>query len=121
MMHVPYKGGAPALNDVIGGQVPVFFGYLALTLQHVQAGKWKLLAVTSAKRSAILPNVPTMAEAGIASYEVYEWNVLFAPTATPDAVVSKLAAALQKALDSAEVKARFAPTNSVGQGLPALR
>lgn len=108
MLHVPYKGGAPALNDVIGGQVPVFFGNLASTLQHVQAGKLKPLAVTSAKRSPILPTVPTMAEAGVAGYEVYEWNALFAPSGTPDAVVTKLAAALQKTLDSPDVKARIA-------------
>lgn len=108
MLHVPYKGGAPALNDVIGGQVPVFFGNLASTLQHVQAGKLKPLAVTSAKRSPILPTVPTMAEAGVAGYEVYEWNALFAPAGTPDAVVTKLAAALQKTLDSPDVKARIA-------------
>ena len=108
MLHVPYKGGAPALNDVIGGQVPVFFGNLASTLQHVQAGKLKPLAVTSTKRSTILPNVPTMAEAGVAGYEVYEWNVLFAPTGTPDAVIAKLADALQKTLDSADVKTRIA-------------
>ena len=108
MLHVPYKGGAPALNDVIGGQVPVFFGNLASTLQHVQAGKLRPLAVTSAKRSVILPNVPTMAEAGVAGYEVYEWNALFAPAGTPVAVVTKLAAALQKTLDSPDVKARIA-------------
>ena len=108
MLHVPYKGGAPALNDVIGGQVPAFFGNLASTLQHVQAGKLKPLAVTSAKRSPILPNVPTMAEAGVAGYEVYEWNVLFAPAGTPDAVITKLASALQKTLDAPDVKARIA-------------
>ncbi|HNY48277.1 MAG TPA: tripartite tricarboxylate transporter substrate-binding protein, partial [Casimicrobium sp.] len=108
MLHVPYKGGGPALNDVIGGQVPVFFGNLASTLQHVQSGKLKALAVTSAKRSAILPNAPTMAEAGLAGYEVYEWNAIFAPAGTPDAVVAKLAAALQKTMDSPEVKARIA-------------
>ena len=108
MLHVPYKGGAPALNDVIGGQVPVFFGNLASTLQHVQAGKLKPLAVTSARRSPILPAVPTMAEAGVAGYEVYEWNVLFAPAGTPEGIVSKLASALQKALDAPDVKARIA-------------
>lgn len=108
MLHVPYKGGAPALNDVIGGQVPVFVGNLASTLQHVQAGKLKPLAVTSARRSPILPAVPTMAEAGVAGYEVYEWNVLFAPAGTPEAIISKLAAALQKTLDTPEVKARIA-------------
>ncbi|HOB02867.1 MAG TPA: tripartite tricarboxylate transporter substrate binding protein [Casimicrobium huifangae] len=108
MLHVPYKGGAPALNDVIGGQVPVFFGNLASTLQHVQAGKLKPLAVTSARRSPILPAVPTMAEAGVAGYEVYEWNVLFAPAGTSEAIIGKLAAALQKTLDAADVKARIA-------------
>ncbi len=108
MLHVPYKGGAPALNDVIGGQVPVFFGNLASTLQHVQAGKLKPLAVTSARRSPILPAVPTMAEAGVAGYEVYEWNVLFAPAGTSEAIIGKLAAALQKTLDTPEVKARIA-------------
>lgn len=108
MLHVPYKGGAPALNDVIGGQVPVFFGNLASTLQHVQAGKLKPLAVTSARRSPILPVVPTMAEAGVAGYEVYEWNVLFAPAGTSEAIIGKLAAALQKTLDAADVKARIA-------------
>jgi len=108
MLHVPYKGGAPALNDVIGGQVPVFFGNLASTLQHVQAGKLKPLAVTSARRSPILPAVPTMAEAGVAGYEVYEWNVLFAPAGTSEAIIGKLAAALQKTLDAPEVKVRIA-------------
>ena len=108
MLHVPYKGGAPALNDVIGGQVPLFFGNLASTLQHVKAGKLLPLAVTSGKRSPILPDVPTMAESGVAGYEVYEWNALFAPAGTPDAVIAKIAAALQTTLDSADVKARIA-------------
>jgi tripartite-type tricarboxylate transporter receptor subunit TctC len=108
MLHVPYKGGAPALNDVIGGQVPLFFGNLASTLQHVKAGKLLPLAVTSGKRSPILPDVPTMAEAGVAGYEVYEWNALFAPAGTPDAVVAKIATALQKTIDSTDVKTRIA-------------
>ncbi len=108
MLHVPYKGGAPALNDVIGGQVPLFFGNLASTLQHVKAGKLLPLAVTSGKRSPILPDVPTMAEAGIASYEVYEWNALFAPAGTPETVIARIAAALQTTLDSTDVKARIA-------------
>lgn len=108
MLHVPYKGGAPALNDVIGGQVPLFFGNLASTLQHVKAGKLLPLAVTSNKRSPILPDVPTMAEAGVSGYEVYEWNALFAPAGTPETVIARIAAALQQTLDSAEVKARIA-------------
>jgi len=108
MVHIPYKGGGPALNDVIGGQVPLFFGNLASTLQHVQSGKLRALAVTSGKRSAILPDVPTLNESGLKGTEIYEWNAVFVPTGTPDAVVNKLAAAFQQALDSAEVKARIA-------------
>ena len=108
MVHVPYKGGGPALNDVIGGQVPLFFGNLASTLQHVQSGKLKALAVTSAKRSPILPEVPTLAEAGLKGAEIYEWNAVFAPANTPEPVVAKLAAAFQQALESPEVKARVA-------------
>ena len=108
MVHIPYKGGGPALNDVIGGQVPLFFGNLASTLQHVQAGKLRALAVTSSKRATALPDVPTLAEAGVSGSEIHEWNAIFAPAGTPDAVVEKLADALQKAMDTPEVKARIA-------------
>jgi tripartite-type tricarboxylate transporter receptor subunit TctC len=108
MVHVPYKGGGPALNDVIGGQVPLFFGNLASTLQHVQSGKLRALAVTSAKRSQILPGVPTLSEAGIKGAEIYEWNAVFVPAGTPQAVVSKIASAFQHALAAPEVKQRIA-------------
>jgi tripartite-type tricarboxylate transporter receptor subunit TctC len=108
MVHVAYKGGGPALNDVIGGQVPLFFGNLASTLQHVQAGKLRALAVTSAKRSQILPGVPTLSEAGVKGAEIYEWNAVFVPAGTPQAVVSKIASAFQHALDAPEVKQRIA-------------
>jgi tripartite-type tricarboxylate transporter receptor subunit TctC len=108
MIHVPYKGGGPALNDVIGGQVPLFFGNLASTLQHVQSGKLKALAVTSDKRSTILPDVPTLSESGLKGTEIYEWNAVFAPANTPEPVMKKLAAAFQQALDAPEVKARVA-------------
>ncbi|PVE07088.1 LacI family transcriptional regulator [Limnohabitans sp. Rim28] len=108
MIHVPYKGGGPALNDVIGGQVPLFFGNLASTLQHVQSGKLKALAVTSDKRSPILPDVPTLGESGLKGTEIYEWNAVFAPANTPEPVMKRLAAAFQQALDAPEVKARVA-------------
>jgi tripartite-type tricarboxylate transporter receptor subunit TctC len=108
MVHVPYKGGGPALNDVIGGQVPLFFGNLASTLQHVQSGKLRALAVTSAKRSQILPGVPTLSEAGVKGAEIHEWNAVFVPAETPPAVVSKIASAFQHALDAPEVKQRIA-------------
>jgi tripartite-type tricarboxylate transporter receptor subunit TctC len=108
LVHVPYKGGGPALNDVIGGQVPLFFGNLASTLQHVQAGKLRALAVTSARRSPILPDVPTLAESGLPGAEIYEWNAIFAPAHTPEPVMTKLSSAFQKALDAPEVRARIA-------------
>ena len=108
MVHVPYKGGGPALNDVIGGQVPLFFGNLASTLQHIQSGRLRALAVTSGKRAAMLPDVPTLAEAGLAGAEIYEWNAVFAPAGTPEPVLEKLSVALQKAMEAPEVKARIA-------------
>lgn len=121
MVHVPYKGGGPALNDVIGGQVPLFFGNLASTLPHIQGGRLRALAVTSAKRSPILPDVPTLAEAGLRGAEVYEWNAVFAPAGTPDAVVDKLSAALKKALDAPDVKARIAQLGGeIQQGGPDM-
>ncbi len=107
MMHVPYKGGAPALNDVMGGQVPVFFANMASSLAHIQGGKLRALAITAAARSAALPGVPTMAEAGVPGYVVYEWNAVFAPAATPAPVVAKIAAAVHTALQAPEVRARM--------------
>jgi tripartite-type tricarboxylate transporter receptor subunit TctC len=108
MLHVPYKGGGPALIDVIGGQVPFFFANVASSLQHIKGGKLQALAVTSSKRSAILPDVPTISEAGVSGYQVYEWNVLVAPTGTPAPVLTKLAGALRAALDAPDVRERIA-------------
>jgi tripartite-type tricarboxylate transporter receptor subunit TctC len=108
MQHIPYKGGGPALNDVIGGQVPVFFGSVASTKQHVDSGKLNALAVTGKKRASSMPNVPTMAEAGVPSYEVYEWNAVFAPAATPAPIVQKLSDAIAKVMQSPEVKEKVA-------------
>ena len=113
--HVPYKGGGPALNDVMGGQVPVFFANMASGLQHVKGGKLRALAITGAKRSPALPDAPTMAEAGVPGYEVYEWNAIFAPAGTPAPVVAKLADAIAKAVQSPEFRERVA---SLGGELP---
>lgn len=108
MVHVPYRGGGPALNDVIGGQVPLFFGNLASTIQHVQSGRLRALAVTSAKRSPILASVPTLAEAGVKGADIYEWNAVFVPSATPAAIINRLAGAFQKALEAPDVRQRVA-------------
>jgi tripartite-type tricarboxylate transporter receptor subunit TctC len=102
--HVPYKGGAPALNDVIGGQVPVFFANMASTLPQIKAGRLRALAITGGKRSPALPDVPTIAEAGVSGYEVYEWNAIFAPAGTPAPVVARLADAIAKASQSPEFR-----------------
>jgi tripartite-type tricarboxylate transporter receptor subunit TctC len=108
LQHIPYKGGGPAMNDVMGGQVPVFFANVASGLGHVKGGKLRAMALTGAKRIAALPDIPTMAEAGVPGYEVYEWNGVFVPAGTPAPVVQKLADALAKAMASPEVKERVA-------------
>ena len=107
MLHIPYKGGGPAMNDLLAGHVPLFFGNLASTLGHLQSGRLRALAVTGAKRSPILPDVPSVAEAGLKDAEVYEWNAVFAPAGTPEPIVQKLSAALQSALENPEVKGRI--------------
>jgi tripartite-type tricarboxylate transporter receptor subunit TctC len=114
MVHVPYKGGGPALNDVIGGQVPVFFGNMASTLPHVKSGRLRALAVTGAKRSPALPDAPAINES-LPGYEVYEWNAIFVPAGTPPAIVAKLSDAITRALQSPDVKERVA---SLGGEIP---
>lgn len=108
LLHVPYKGGGPAMTDVIAGQVPLFFANVASSLQHIKAGKLRPLVVTSHTRTSALPNVPTMQEAGVAGYEVYEWNAAFLPATTPEAVVARLSDALQKVMGSPEIRQRVA-------------
>ncbi|MEN3354770.1 MAG: hypothetical protein V7640_2928 [Betaproteobacteria bacterium] len=90
MTHVPYKGGAPALTDVIAGQVQLMFGSMPLTLTQIRAGKIKALGVTSAKRSPLLPDVPAIAEAGAPGYEIQTWWGILAPAAVPAAIVTRL-------------------------------
>ena len=106
--HIPYKGGGPALNDVIGGQVPMFFANMASGLPHVKAGKLRALAITGGARSPALPDAPTMAEAGVQGYEVYEWNAIFAPAGTPAPVIARLADAIARAVQSTEFRERVA-------------
>lgn len=102
MTHVPYKGAGPALNDLLGGQVNVMFDVLGSSLQYIQAGKLTPLAVTSAKRSPLLPNVPTMTEAGIAGYEFTGWHGIAVRAGTPAPIVDKLNATLNAIFADAE-------------------
>lgn len=98
VLHVPYKGGAPALNDLLGGQINAMFETSPTALPYVKDGKLRGLAITSAKRSPLLPNLPTVAEAGVPGYESVTWIGLVAPAATPKPIVDRLNAELNKAL-----------------------
>lgn len=120
LQHVPYKGGGPAMNDVMAGQVPLFFANVASSLGHIQGGKLRPLAVTSLHRARALPDVPTMEEAGVPGYEVLEWNPVLAPAGTPPQVRERLAAAIGKAMADPEVLARVrALSGEVFGGGPA--
>lgn len=98
MLHVPYKGGAPALNELLGGHINLMFAVVPTTISLIESGKLRALAVTSAQRLDLLPNVPTMQEAGIPGYEHGNWFGLLVPAATPKNIVTKLNALTQKAL-----------------------
>ena len=103
LLHVPYKGSAPALNDVLAGHVPLMFDLQATSMAHIQGGKLKPLAVTTRERSSLLPNVPTMAEAGVPGFEVSAWFGLFAPAGTPQPVVDRLNTEVTAILKSLEM------------------
>jgi tripartite-type tricarboxylate transporter receptor subunit TctC len=106
LTHVPYRGGGPALNDVMGGQVPLFFANVASSLGHIQSGRLRALAVTAPVRCRALPDVPTMAEAGVKGHEVLEWNPVLAPAGLPAGARDKLVAAIRRAMSDPEVLGR---------------
>jgi tripartite-type tricarboxylate transporter receptor subunit TctC len=108
MTHIPYKGSAPAITDVVAGHVQLMFDTVMSALPHVQAGKLRALAVTSAKRAPVVPDVPTIAEAALPGYEAIAWNGLFAPVGTPRAIIDQLNAETVKAIQSDKVKEQFA-------------
>ena len=106
MVHVPYKGSGPAVQDVLAGQVQVFITTPPSVMQHVQSGKLKALAVTGKSRHPGMPNVPTTAEAGLPSFQLESWVALYAPAGTPLPIVTKLTDAVKKSLALPEVKER---------------
>ncbi len=101
--HVPYKGAAPALTDVISGQVQLVFSSLPAALPHIKAARVKAIGVTSTKRSAALPDIPAISESGVAGYEVINWTGVLAPAATPKQIVGKLNTDILRMLRSADV------------------
>jgi tripartite-type tricarboxylate transporter receptor subunit TctC len=108
MPHVPYRGSGPAINDLIGGQVDIMFDNLPSSIEHAKAGSLRALAVTSAKRSPAMPDVPTLAESGLPGFEATSWFALFAPKGTPAEITTKLNQEVRKALDTPELQKRFA-------------
>jgi tripartite-type tricarboxylate transporter receptor subunit TctC len=107
MVHIPYRGSAPVVTDLIAGQVDVMFDNVPNVIQHVRAGKMKALAVTTKQRSALAPDVPTLDEAGVPGYELSVWFGILAPAGTPRDIVQRLNAEIRRILNSAEVKERI--------------
>ena len=106
LIHVPYRGGGPALNDLMGGQISLLFASAITVVPHIQSGKVKAIALTSAKRSGILPNVPTMGES-LDGFEMPSWLAFFGPAKMPDAVTRRLSDELVKVLSDPDVRARL--------------
>ena len=116
MVHVPYKGAAPAISDLIGGHVPIMFDSTIAIVPQIKAGKVRPIAITSSKRSAILPDVPTFDEAGMKGFESYAWYGFFAPAKTPPDVVARLNAAALKVMKGPDWQKVLADTGSENVG-----
>ena len=114
--HIPYKGGAPALSDLIGGQIQFMLENIPGTLPFAKAGKLRALAVTDLKRSPLLPDLPTLDESGLKGYQIVGWNGLFVPAGTPSAIINKLHTEVVKALALPDVKERLATMGADGVG-----
>jgi tripartite-type tricarboxylate transporter receptor subunit TctC len=118
MRHVPYRGAQPAYQDVISGRVPVFFDNMSTAMSLAQGGKVRALAVTAKQRSALMPELPTVDEAGVPGYEYHTWFGLWAPKGTPQPIVETLHAEVQKALADPTVQQRVAATAGVPSRMP---
>ncbi len=118
MVHVPYRGGGPALIDVVGGQVQSNFANILSSLPHVKGGRLRGLAVTSARRSSAINELPTIAESGIPGYEVVQWNGMLAPARVPSAIIARLNSEVERILQLAEMKTRLAADGADPLGGP---
>ena len=108
IVHIPYRGGGPAMIDTMSGQVAMSFPVLSAAQPHVQAGKLRALGVTGTQRSALMPDVPTIAEAGLPDYAFETWFIVFAPAGTPRPIIDKLDTTLNQALSTPALKERMA-------------
>ena len=113
MLHVAYNGGGPMLTDLLGGHIPLAFDNLPSAIAHIRAGKVRALAVTSTQRSQLLPEVPTMVEAGVPDYEVDAWFAVFAPAGTPMAIAEKVQSAVSATMKEVDVAKQLATLGAV--------
>ena len=118
IVHVPYRGSGPALNDLLGGQVAMMFANMPGTILHVRTGRLRVLAVNSARRSPLLPEVPTVAEAAVPGYEASTWFGVLAPAATPKEIVAKLNTEIARVLGTPEMAEYFSNEGAVAVGGP---
>lgn len=116
LAHVPYKGGAPAIADLRAGHIPILFDVLTGAAPHIRAGSVRALAVTTAQRSPSFPEVPTMAESGVAGYDTYTWNAVFGPAGMPLALVEQLSRELRAVVADSEVQAKLKDISAVPMG-----
>jgi tripartite-type tricarboxylate transporter receptor subunit TctC len=116
IVHVPYKGAGPAIPDLIGGHVDMFFSGMPPALPHVKSGKLRALAVTTAKRSAAAPEVPTMAESGVTGFDINNWFAFFVPAGTPADLIARLNTEINRALRLQDVKDRLSPQGAEAVG-----
>jgi tripartite-type tricarboxylate transporter receptor subunit TctC len=116
MTHIPYRGGGPAVTDVMGGQVPLLWVSIPAAAQFVKAGKLKALGVSTLKRSAAFPDVPTMQEAGIADFEVDSWYAMFVPAKTPKPVIERLNRALNAIVAEPAIREKLLAQGAEGVG-----
>ncbi|MEO7009436.1 MAG: tripartite tricarboxylate transporter substrate binding protein [Caldimonas sp.] len=116
MTHIPYRGGGPAVTDVMGGQVPLLWVSIPAAAQFVKQGKLRALAVSTVKRSAAFPDVPTMQEAGVHDFEVDSWYAMFVPAKTPKAVIDKLNRALNSVVAEPDIRVKLLAQGAEGVG-----
>ena len=121
MQHIPYRGSGQMLPELLGGTLPIAFDNIATALPHIKAGKLRALAVTTAKRSAVAPDVPTMAESGLAGYEISSWQAVFAPAGTPKPIIDRLYSEISKILQLPDVQKRLSDMGLDLSGMPPHR